>query len=772
MVFSSSPYHEASKILSDIIVNHKGLKSLVYSSKTKKEKENTVKESTSAGSTSSGSGTLKCSKSSYALTCQTLQYKDIIDEILERNGGELYDKIQMKHCHNIGLAYILLYELLFGKYQTIRGGGSLKRTIMLHEEALRTAAAAIVDGTTTMPSLLRPTYKASTQFPKYVRVNTIKFHGLNSTHSATEIVAQNLSQYIRQTKSNTVDSPTTNNNNNSINSMIYADAHVPDLLVLSPNLDATILHTHPYVSEGKIIIQDKSSCFPAMCLIHGLAEELQQNSSCSNTTTTSFTAIDIIDACAAPGNKTTHIAALLLQNQLHHQLTHNVTFQIFALDRDSKRIDILKTRCELLASYPTLTNTPTSKNNTSTKNKKGEARTGQQKHIKNQNNVTILPTHLDFLKTNHNDPKFVNVRAILLDPSCSGSGIVNQPDRIQHKQHQGNISDSSNTNENQTTKQRLISLQNFQIMALKHAMGFPQVDRIVYSTCSIHEEENEIVVGKALRESATNKSNQSGWKICNPTCLDTWNRRGKTIPNLISQEEAQCMIRCDGLDGDETNGFFVCVLERQRPTSSETTKASKISDTKVTDVKKSTYPTVSSSLPIYNSQFRTTQPSENDDGNAIRSPTTNNAAVEAATHELANVSNSNWNSSKKRKVSSSTNNVNQKSISTPMEQNNSKKRPNKGSKIVQPDVVDHSTTKVNVSVTESSFQKKNKQENLTSSNTKVSKTSKDSGSTSNAANSSHEAKKEKKRKWKLRQRELKQNRLLEKKNKEGTMKSL
>jgi len=107
-----------------------------------------------------------------------------------------------------------------------------------------------------------------------------------------------------------------------------------------------------------------------------------------------------------------------------------------------------------------------------------------------------------------------------------------------------------------------------------------------------------------------------------------------------------------------------------------------------------------------------------------------------------------------------------------MEQNNSKKRRNKGSKIVQPDVVDHSTTKVNVSVTESSFQKKNKQENLTSSNTKVSKTSKDSGSTSNAANSSHEAKKEKKRKWKLRQRELKQNRLLEKKNKEGTMKSL
>ncbi len=58
----------------------------------------------------------------------------------------------------------------------------------------------------------------------------------------------------------------------------------------------------------------------------------------------------------------------------------------------------------------------------------------------------------------------------------------------------------------------------------------------------VSEEENEIVVGKALRESVTNK----------------------TIPNIISQEEAQSMFRCDGLDGDETNGYFVCVLERQR----------------------------------------------------------------------------------------------------------------------------------------------------------------------------------------------------------------
>ena len=243
MVFSSSPYHEASTILNDILVNRKGLKSLVYTGDSKKEKKNQVKDS--ASSSTGSLGTLKCSKSSYALTCQTLQYKATIDEILQKNEGELYDKIQMKNCHNIGLAYILLYELLFGKYQTIRGGGSLKRSIMLHEEALRTAATAVETST----SLLSPRRNTSSQFPKYVRVNSIKFHDLDNTQSAAEVVAQDLSQYIRQ-KTSTV-APDTN----ITSSRIYADAHVPDLLVLSPHLDPTMLYTHPYVAEGKIIFQ-------------------------------------------------------------------------------------------------------------------------------------------------------------------------------------------------------------------------------------------------------------------------------------------------------------------------------------------------------------------------------------------------------------------------------------------------------------------------------------------------------------------------------------
>ena len=46
-------------------------------------------------------------------------------------------------------------------------------------------------------------------------------------------------------------------------------------------------------------------------------------------------------------------------------------------------------------------------------------------------------------------------------------------------------------------------LRNFQITALKKAMSFPNVRVIVYSTCSLHKEENESVVAEALAYSKT-----------------------------------------------------------------------------------------------------------------------------------------------------------------------------------------------------------------------------------------------------------------------------
>jgi 25S rRNA (cytosine2278-C5)-methyltransferase len=72
------------------------------------------------------------------------------------------------------------------------------------------------------------------------------------------------------------------------------DAHVPDLLAFSPTVQ---FHDDPMYKSGKIILQDKASCFPAIVL----APPVTNNAV-------------VIDATAAPGNKTSHLSALM-QNQ-------------------------------------------------------------------------------------------------------------------------------------------------------------------------------------------------------------------------------------------------------------------------------------------------------------------------------------------------------------------------------------------------------------------------------------------------------------------------
>lgn len=52
------------------------------------------------------------------------------------------------------------------------------------------------------------------------------------------------------------------------------------------------------------------------------------------------------------------------------------------------------------------------------------------------------------------------------------------------------------------SKERLHALAGFQQRALCHALTFPSLQRLVYSTCSLCQEENEDVVQEALQQSS------------------------------------------------------------------------------------------------------------------------------------------------------------------------------------------------------------------------------------------------------------------------------
>ena len=90
---------------------------------------------------------------------------------------------------------------------------------------------------------------------------------------------------------------------------------MPNLIALPPN---TNLIEDPFYLSKKVIIQDKSSCFPAMIL------SPPSGASC-------------IDACAAPGNKTQHLSCLLKN-----------TGHIIAFDLDSRRLETLTEQMALV----------------------------------------------------------------------------------------------------------------------------------------------------------------------------------------------------------------------------------------------------------------------------------------------------------------------------------------------------------------------------------------------------------------------------------------
>lgn len=94
----------------------------------------------------------------------------------------------------------------------------------------------------------------------------------------------------------------------------------------------------------------------------------------------------------------------------------------------------------------------------------------------------------------------------MLDPSCSGSGMLSRLDSLLDE---GQTSDP----------ERLAHLSQFQIRALLHAFSFPKVKKVAYSTCSIHKEENEHVVKAGL--------DQAGHLFTlSPGVLPQWTRRG------------------------------------------------------------------------------------------------------------------------------------------------------------------------------------------------------------------------------------------------------
>lgn len=403
-------------------------------------------------------------KRAAALVIETLKYQSILLEIIQASDIQQEER---KFLRDRNLTVLLVHDLLFSKGIQM-GDGPVKQAVLKHKTRLNAELIKrqVQRGLTTKTDLAQTTEITGSSTRRWVRINTL----LVSEQDVIRTLCEG--DGFREI-------PFTENE--ITEKTFWRDPHIPSLCAFEPGVK---LQSSRLFLEGKLILQDKASCFPAFIL---------NPPAVSNT--------HVIDATAAPGNKTTHLSALMKGKG-----------RITAFERDKKRFHTL----EMMVKKAGATNV----------------------HAKNQ----------DFLSVDPLDPDYANATHILLDPSCSGSGIVNRLDYL--------VNPENDANESEETQDRLDKLAAFQLKILLHAMKFPALQRLVYSTCSIHEKENEQVVTNALK----NQQALPQFSVANKSSVvPSWHRRG-----LHSNElETESFIRC--LPGDGMNGFFVACIERRGP---------------------------------------------------------------------------------------------------------------------------------------------------------------------------------------------------------------
>ncbi|KAL1732081.1 S-adenosyl-L-methionine-dependent methyltransferase [Schizophyllum commune] len=399
-------------------------------------------------------------KRTAALVIETLKYKAALANVIKACGLLAAEK----KITSMNLALVLVHDLLLAK-GIQAGDGPVKQAVLRHKTRLQGewTKMKIKRGAKSNEDLAQVGDQRAALIPRYVRVNT----NLWSVDEAVKSL---------QASGSKLADPFASTSN------FQRDAHVPDLLLFSPK---KAFHDDAAYKSGKLILQDKASCFPPLAL----------NPPASTKAT-------VIDATAAPGNKTTYLSALMGNKG-----------KLFAFERDKRRFQTLKTMVAKAA-------------------------------CKN-----VTPVNADFLTIDPNDETYRGVTHILLDPSCSGSGIVNRLDYLLETEE-----------ENDSQDERLAKLASFQLMMIKHAMKFPAARRIVYSTCSIHAAENEHVVREALASEECRAGNFA--LASRDSVLPTWPRRGMKEEMGESRADAEGLIRC--LPGeDATNGFFVSCFVRR-----------------------------------------------------------------------------------------------------------------------------------------------------------------------------------------------------------------
>lgn len=518
----SAIYTNAARLIGSFLSNSGGLKSLIFN-------DEASSTTSTQSSTQSDDKSQPSARQAFKLVAETLRYKPILDELIATT------KLRSGKDKNVNyeMMLVMLYDLLFGA-KSITGGGQVKRIILEKKTPLSSALARLMisRGCSKPVDLLPVELRPLSPHPRYARINTLC--------TTPEAVFKQLETLGFKIEDPSVLMP------EQIESMpektVYIDREIPQLLCFHPSAGRTLIDC-PMIEKGELILQDKASCFPAYCL---------------NPLPTDH----VIDGCSAPGNKTSHVLAVM------HEKDAAMKGRVDAFEVHQSRFTLMRKLMKLKQIDSHIDCTQGCH--------KSETKT----------NSSMYLHHASFTTCSPDSEVGSKVTAVMLDPTCSGTGMRHSIERYYKQERQqmlGKRKRDSYAANNQSEQvdegeyeadsaaQSITSLADFQVSLLVHSLKFPNVTKIVYSTCSIHDEENEKVVARFLNDYG---ARNLGWSI-ERNVLPTWKRRGNLVAGL-SQDECNAVIRCDQ-ELDKTNGFFVCKfvkdvnhkpdLTRQQPVS-------------------------------------------------------------------------------------------------------------------------------------------------------------------------------------------------------------
>ncbi|KAJ3378581.1 putative methyltransferase nsun7 [Lobulomyces angularis] len=232
-----------------------------------------------------------------------------------------------------------------------------------------------------------------------------------------------------------------NLNNEVTKNTMYLDQDFPELIQV-PSVIFAELKSKPFVTEGKLIFQDKASLYPVKHFISQIKGHLGT----------------IVDARAGCGTRLSFLSNFIksyANSNLKSKNGENKPFKLIAFESRPARFESLKSRLKI------------------------------QNVLNVASNEEIKIFDTNFISCDVRDPIFSNVKTIFVEPPSSGTAVIDKLGYL--------LQEEEFPNQNHSAKDFVV-FKKQQINFLKHAFLFPNVEHIIYSTRSTRQEENEQVV--------------------------------------------------------------------------------------------------------------------------------------------------------------------------------------------------------------------------------------------------------------------------------------